>query len=331
MNRFNPVLPVDEYLVETNVLFYLNDALTQLLEHKEEYTQFGVIRYFAEYFSSVKNSNHVLFREYNYIKATPHNRASFIKVFWRCFRQIGRSGDVLSMQEYSSVLQLLCPDFPVELVQSAARIVLMDDAVDYLMSFADFLYAFQLQFYYHEFLASVLTIYQDLLFGKSPNTVIVPTSIAVEQLPLLATEENTSQELQEGVEASTLAECINGLCDRFKQSYPSRTCMLDVLEQSPKVTYYGFLMGLAKHDAINTEIGALPNRSDVLVDPEMDQELLKLISQISASPGSNSSGSVPGGLREGQKKASPRRSLHHRRRMEVESDGSTEETDSSES
>jgi len=33
---------------ETNVLFYLNDAVTQLLEHKEEYTQFGVVRYFAE-------------------------------------------------------------------------------------------------------------------------------------------------------------------------------------------------------------------------------------------------------------------------------------------
>ena len=29
--------------------------------------------------------------------------------------------DILSMQEYCSVLQLLCPDFPVELVQSAAR------------------------------------------------------------------------------------------------------------------------------------------------------------------------------------------------------------------
>lgn len=67
-----------------------------------------------------------------------------------------------------------------------------------------------------EFLASVLAIYQDLLFGKNPNTVIVPTSIAVEQLPLLVTEENSTQELQEGVEASTLAECINGLCDRFK-------------------------------------------------------------------------------------------------------------------
>lgn len=53
------------------------------------------------------------------------------------------------------------------------------------------------------------------------------------------------------------------------------------------------------------------------------------ISQISVSPGSNSSGSAVG-LKEAQRKASPRRSLHHRRRVEVESDGSTEETDSSE-
>ncbi|KAG7282125.1 hypothetical protein CRUP_008237, partial [Coryphaenoides rupestris] len=154
--------------VESNVLFYLHDALAQLLEHREEYTQFGVVRYFAEY--SVRNSNHVLFREYNYIKATPHNRASFIKA-----------------------------------------------------------------------------IYQDLLFGKNPNTVIVPPS-------LLVTEDNSTQELQEGVEASTLAECINGLCDRFKHSHPSRTCMLEVLEQSPKATYYGFLMSLAKQDAVNTDI-----------------------------------------------------------------------------
>ena len=37
------------------------------------------------------------------------------------------------------------------------RIVLMDDAVDYLMSFADFLYAFQLQFYYHGKVVVLLT------------------------------------------------------------------------------------------------------------------------------------------------------------------------------
>lgn len=331
MSRFNSAVPVEEYLADSNVMFYLNDAVTQLLEHKEEYTQFGVIRYFAEYFSSVKNSNHILFREFNYIKATPHNRTSFIRVFWRCYRQIGKSGDLLSMQEYRSLLQLLCPDFPMEVVQSAARIVLMDDAIDCLMSFSDFLYAFQLQLYYQEFLDSVLEIYQDLLAGKSPNTVIVPTSTSVEQLPPVAAEENDKEEQQQdGVETSTLAQCIDALCDRFKHSYPSRSCMREVLDQNDKVSYYSFLMNLAKHETVNQTIGALPSKAEFLIDPEMDQELDKLIAQISVSPGSNSSGSAVGALKEVQRKASPRRNIHHKRRIEVESDGSTEETDSSE-
>lgn len=66
-----------------------------------------------------------------------------------------------------------------------------------------------------EFLDSVLMIYQDLLAGKSPNTVIVPTSI--EQLPSVATEENDKEvQQQDGVESSTLAQCVDALCDRFK-------------------------------------------------------------------------------------------------------------------
>lgn len=69
-----------------------------------------------------------------------------------------------------------------------------------------------------EFLDSVLVIYQDLLAGKSPNTVIVPTSISIEQLPSVAAEENDreEQQQQDGVEPSTLAQCIDALCDRFK-------------------------------------------------------------------------------------------------------------------
>uniref|UniRef100_A0A672FBQ8 Centriolar satellite-associated tubulin polyglutamylase complex regulator 1 n=1 Tax=Salarias fasciatus TaxID=181472 RepID=A0A672FBQ8_SALFA len=312
------------FVADSNVLFYLSDAVTQLLEHREEYTQFGVIRYFAEYFSSVKNSNHVLFREFSYIRATPHNRASFIRVFWRCYRQIGKSGDLLSVLEYRSLLQLLCPDFPVEAVQGAARIVLMDAAADGLLSFSDFLYAFQLQFYYQEFLDAVLLVYQDLLAGKSPNTVIVPTSTSVEQLPPEEEEE------ENGVEAAMLAQCVEALCERFKHSHPSSSCMKEILQQSDRVSYYGFLKSLAKDESINQNIGALPSQAELLIDPEMDQELDKLIAQISVSPGSNSSGSAVGALKEVQRKASPRRSLHHRRRMEVESDGSTEETDSSE-
>lgn len=106
--------------------------------------------------------------------------------------------------------------------------------------------------------------------------------------------------------------------------------MREILKQTDRISYYSFLMSLAKQEAINQTIGVLPSKAELLVDPEMDQELDKLIAQIVVSPSSNSSSSAVGGLKEVQKKASPRRNIHHRRRMEVESDGSTEETDSSE-
>ncbi|XP_045061133.1 UPF0705 protein C11orf49 homolog [Coregonus clupeaformis] len=191
-------------------------------------------------FSSVKNGNHVLFREFIYIKATAHNRASFIRVLWRCIRQIGKKEDFLAMLEYSSLLQLLCPDIQVEMVQHAARIVLMDDAMDCLM-FSHFLYSFQIQFYFEEFLEIIAVIYQDLLSGKSPNTVIIPTSTST----------------QEGVGSSVFGECFEGRCERFKHKM-GVGCLSDV------------------HNCVLSLLGALPKKSELLIDPEMDQEVDKL-------------------------------------------------------
>ncbi|KAF5904050.1 UPF0705 protein C11orf49, partial [Clarias magur] len=270
MNTDRFSVSAEEYLAESSALFYLNDAVTQLLQHRDEFIQFGIVRYFAEYFTSVKNGNHVLFREFSYVKGTAHNRASFIHIFWKCFRQIGKNRDLLTMTEYTSLLQLLCPDFPVEIVQNTAKIVLMEDATDCPMSLSDFIYAFQIQFYYEELLESVLVIYEDLLEGKNPNTVIVPTSTSAETI---SSEETDTQE---GVESSVLLECIEGLCERFKHKHPPLSAIKEVLESSTRISYYGFLMALAKHEGISQGIGALPNRSDLLIDPEMDQELERL-------------------------------------------------------
>ncbi|XP_062856217.1 centriolar satellite-associated tubulin polyglutamylase complex regulator 1 isoform X2 [Trichomycterus rosablanca] len=270
MNPDRFTLSAEEYLAESSALFYLNDAVTQFLQHRDEFIQFGIVRYFAEYFTSVKNGNHVLFREFSYVKATPHNRASFIHIFWKCFRQIGKNGDLLTTLEYTSLLHLICLDFPAEIVQNTAKIVLMDDAVDCVMSLSDFLYAFQIQFYYEEFLENVLVMYEDLLEGKNPNTVIVPTSTSAE--PICSEETDT----QEGVDSSVLLECIKGLCERFKPKYPPLSAITDILESNTRISYYSFLMALSKHEGINQGIGALPNRSDLLIDPEMDQELERL-------------------------------------------------------
>ncbi|KAL5006675.1 hypothetical protein ScPMuIL_015481 [Solemya velum] len=171
-------ISAEKYLAKHHVLVYLEDGIAQLLEHKEENAKVNPVKFLSEYFNSLKNGNHTMFREYSFIHSTPHNRASFARLFWKCFRQIGKKGDLLSIQEYHSLLSLLCPDFPFEPVQKTAKIILLDDALDCLISFSDFVYAFQVQFYYEEFLDKCSDMYQSLLQSqRSPrDPVVVPTS-----------------------------------------------------------------------------------------------------------------------------------------------------------
>lgn len=56
-------------------------------------------------FNSVCQGTHVLFREFSFIQATPHNRASFLRAFWRCFRSVGKNGGK------SSQIIFFLPDF----------------------------------------------------------------------------------------------------------------------------------------------------------------------------------------------------------------------------
>ncbi|XP_058997797.1 centriolar satellite-associated tubulin polyglutamylase complex regulator 1 isoform X1 [Mustela lutreola] len=280
-------------------------------------------------FNSVCQGTHILFREFSFIQATPHNRASFLRAFWKCFRTVGKNGDLLTMREYHCLLQLLCPDFPLELTQKAARIVLMDDAMDCLMSFSDFLFAFQIQFYYSEFLESVAAIYQDLLAGKNPNTVIVPTSSSGQhrQRPPLG-----EASLLEGVEASLFSQCLENLCDRHKYSCPPPALVKEVLSNVQRLTFYGFLVALSKHHGINQALGALPDKGDLMHDPAMDEELERLLAQIPGLVNSATANPEAGCLpsRTPPRVGSPWRPLHHARKVEAESDGSTEEMDESE-
>lgn len=67
-----------------------------------------------------------------------------------------------------------------------------------------------------EFLESVAAIYQDLLAGKNPNTVIVPTSSSGQHRQ--RQPPNDCNPL-EGVEASLFYQCLESLCDRSKYRY----------------------------------------------------------------------------------------------------------------
>jgi len=278
-DRFS--LTAEQYLAKFHVLTYLQDAVAQLLEYKEENPRVLPAHFLSDYFRSVVQGNHTLFREYSYIRKTPHNIASFIRVFWKCFRHIGRNGDLLSAKEYHSLICLLCPDFPFEPVQKTARIILLEDAMDCLMSFPDFLYAFQTQLFYEEFIEKLHSTYQALISGTyRPGQIIValptptrPTQHKSTPLPPQAAADAAQAYCGDGVEVHSFLEAILQIIHSSGGSFscPPADVIKDLLSTVERVTFYGFLIGLAKHAGVNDSIATLPDKSAIM--EETDQEL----------------------------------------------------------
>ncbi|XP_052234027.1 centriolar satellite-associated tubulin polyglutamylase complex regulator 1-like isoform X3 [Dreissena polymorpha] len=260
-------MTAERYLAKHHVLVYIEDSIAQLLEHREENPKLNPIKMLSEYFTALRDGNHTMFREYQFIYQTPHNRASFVKLFWKCYRQIGKKGDLLSIQEYHSLITLLCSDFPFEVVQKTARIILMDDALDCLISFTDFIFAFQTQFYYEEFLDKCLEIYLSMIHTQSSprNPVVVPSGADDTKI------HTSSHHPGDGVDAMQYFRAVYPLCDRVNYSTPPAEALKEILFNVPRVSFYGFLMAIAKSDAINEHIGRLPPKSEILAgaDPEV--------------------------------------------------------------
>ncbi|XP_021373690.1 UPF0705 protein C11orf49 homolog isoform X2 [Mizuhopecten yessoensis] len=275
-DRFS--MTAEKYLAKHNILVYLEDSVAQLLEHREENPKTNAVKFFSEYFNSLRDGNHTMFREYNFVKSTPHNRASFVRLFWKCYRQIGKKGDLLSIQEYHSLLSLLCPDFPFEPVQKTARIILLDDALDCLISFADFIYAFQVQFYYEEFMEKCHEIYLSLMqTQRSPrDPVVVPSGTEDTKV------HQNSHHPSDGVDAMQYFRAVYPLCDRSTFSTPPGNYLKEILFNVPRVSFYGFLMALAKSESINDHIGRLPPKAELLEGA--DSELTSPPVQLAKNP-----------------------------------------------
>lgn len=283
-DRFS--MSAEKYLAKHNVLIYFEDSIAQLLEHKEENPKMNSIKFLSEYFNSLRDGNHTMFREYTFVHITPHNRASFVRLFWKCYRQIGKKGDLLSVNEYHSLLTLLCPDFPFEVVQKTARIILLDDAMDCLISFSDFIYAFQIQFYYEEFIEKVHEMYQSLVqTQRSPRDPVVVPSGSDD-----ASVHQNNHHPVDGVDAMQYFRAVFPLCDRSNFSTPPANSLKEILFNVPRVSFYGFLMAMAKNESINDTIGRLPPKAELLegADSELTSPTIRLKTRLGQSTPTNS-------------------------------------------
>ena len=89
----------EAYLRKHHVLTYLEDALTQLaLQEQPPRSVADSARFVSDYFSSVMNGTHILFRDFSFINSTPFNRICFLKSVHRTYKALLQYSQSLSIQ-----------------------------------------------------------------------------------------------------------------------------------------------------------------------------------------------------------------------------------------
>ena len=292
------------YLKRHHVMTYIEDAVTFLLERKEEDPKTKPYELLAEYFESVTKGTHVLFRSYAFVSLTPHNRASFVRLFWHTFAEVAERGDSMRVMEYLSLLRLLCHDFPSALVRGVARVVFSYDALEHLVAFPNFLYTFQVLFYYELFLKRCELVCAELVCGQPNLDLLQGGSTMVVSLPSTRgggggggggggeegsrPETASSARSVEDISASDVAggggegpppdrlldsglflKAVTSVCVRIREKEPWECCpsvqaVSQIITELSCVTFYDFVLALSRSERVNEEIGVLPERDKLL-------------------------------------------------------------------
>ena len=223
----------------------------------------------------VIRGDHVLFRRYAYVCATRRNRRAFVRMVWRCFRHLGKTRVMYTCRDYHMLVCLLCRDFPLAGVAVAARAVLVDDSpLDMLISFLDFLYAFQVTCFFHEALTALEAVFDDLQHARASSSVSAPTSSGAAAAAAAAARGSSGIGGSEG--ASSVS--VGALLKRYSAQANADQAVIEVVRavassSSETFEHYAELLHrLAVSDAVSALVGALPRRSLALV-VEIEEEV----------------------------------------------------------
>eukprot|EP00035_Acanthoeca_spectabilis_P015787 m.317318 g.317318 ORF g.317318 m.317318 type:complete len:183 (+) comp16433_c3_seq3:744-1292(+) len=74
----------------------------------------------------------------------------------------GSASELLSVADYFNCITMICKDFPLELVEKAVEMLVVDRGLECRLPFADFMRAFKLQVVFNEFLAECRTEFAGL-------------------------------------------------------------------------------------------------------------------------------------------------------------------------
>lgn len=283
------------YLKKHHIMAYIEDAVTFLLEKKDEDSKTKPYEVLGEYFESIKKGTHILFRDYSFITLTPHNRASFIQCFWNTYSEMAVKVNLMKVTEYLSLIRLLCHNFPSDVILKVGRVIFSFDITESTVSFPDFLYTFQTVFYYESFLERCECASREIASGQTPFDALSSGSAMVVSVP--SAEYNFCSDRQETASSmhsaassyrltNSLSEtevklnvnlftkAVRGLCMKFEkepwESCPSMSILMEVIGELTCVTFYNFVLALSRSGHLNCEIGVLPERSELLIGSMSD-------------------------------------------------------------
>lgn len=279
------------YLKKHHIMTYIEDVTSFLLERKDEDSKTRPMELLAEYFKSIRNGTHILFREYSFISSTPHNRASFVRLFWFSYAEVAIKGDMMQLAEYLSLLRLLCYDFPSEMVQKVGEVLFCHNSMENLVSFPDFLYTFQVVFYYEIFFSQCQSICTDLEKGQTPlsllgSTVVVsipsfadqaeggsrPTSRSGSLTEYSSLHQQSAQQKEQHgtqVDPEMFTKAVFKLAYKLRDKEPWHRCpspavLTEVIGLMQSCSFLDFVLAVSRSDGVNAEIGTLPAKASLL-------------------------------------------------------------------
>lgn len=259
------------YLQRHHVMTYLEDSMMQLLRKKDEDGKTKPFHFLADYFKRVVSGNHIALREYAFITATPYNQRCFIKLFWDSYKNVAETGQAMTCTEHYSLLRLLCYNFPQDMIYMISVVIFSDASSDNLVSFSDFAYAFQVCFYYKDFLQKCseechcITSSSTLRAKSTPIFVPTPESLLEETVSYHDLSDDKSNYLHENIDPKLFWLSIQHLLagKDHDMLIPNPSAVEEAIFCQNTISYYNFVNALVRSDIVSEEIGILPPRNTV--------------------------------------------------------------------
>lgn len=269
------------YFQMHHIQIYVSDSIDLLLRIKDQDPKARPLDTLTEYFRSVLAGTHVAFREYGFVSLTPYNRASFILMFSDCFKRLG--SESLMLQEYHSLLQLVCPDFPTSLLEYVSCNFFADEGAEeeIPVPFSKFMNAFQVVFYYKPFIGKVRVAYDAVLSvgckqAHSGHVVVVPTSSNDPPTPRCkstgpysprVSKKSFEKTSEPGIESAVFQSITSDIVEKMATTqcgevYPRESALLDILDARPMVSFACFIQGLVNSDSVQLDLSTVVKKKN---------------------------------------------------------------------